>query len=183
MPDFDNLMASTRSLLTGEPRPQTVAEQVEEECCKACPRLSWKQRLIGFSCCFALGVVVELGSFMRIVELVGGNPKPFAVTYSLGNVIAICSSFFLAGPYKQCKSMLAPTRVIATATYLVAIGATLFVALFDAHIPARAGLIILLVCVQTIALFWYMISYIPFARDFVKNCCKGCCADATGMGA
>ena len=36
MPDFDNLMASTRSLLTGEPRPQTVAEQVEEECCKAC---------------------------------------------------------------------------------------------------------------------------------------------------
>ena len=132
MPDFDNLMASTRSLLTGEPRPQTVAEQVEESCCKACPRLSWKQRLIGFSLCFALGVVVELGSFMRIVELVGGNPKPFAVTYSLGNVIAICSSFFLAGPYKQCKSMLAPTRVIATATYLVAIGATLFVALFDA---------------------------------------------------
>ena len=59
---------------------------------------------------------------------------------------------------------------------------TLFVALFPGSIPMRAALIILLICIQTLALFWYMISYIPWGRDFVRNCCKGCCTDATGMG-
>ena len=118
------MFEATQSLLTGEPRRQTVAEQVEEEVCKFCPSLSWKQRLVGFCLLFALGVVVELGSFMRLVELIGGNPKPFAICYTLGNVISICSSFFLAGPYKQFKSMLAPTRAIATLTYVAAIGAT-----------------------------------------------------------
>jgi len=65
--------------------------------------------------------------------------------------------------------------------YVCSIGATLFVALYPHTIPARAGLIIVLVAVQSLALLWYMLSYIPFARDFVKNCCKGCCADATGL--
>lgn len=165
--------------MTGEPRERTVVEQAEEACCACCPKLSWRQRLIGFGFCFCLGIVIELGSFMRLVELVQGNPKPFAVCYTLGNIVSICSSFFLAGPQKQLKSMLKPTRIICTVTYLVAIAATLFCAFYP-HIPMRAGLIMILICVQTLALFWYMISYIPFARDFVKNCCKGCCTDAAG---
>jgi len=62
--------------------------------------------------------LIEFGSFFRIVELIEGNPKPFAIMYSFGNIISICSSFFLAGPYTQLKKMFAPTRAIATIIYL-----------------------------------------------------------------
>ena len=178
---MEGFAAATRSLLTGEPRERSFAERVEDECCGRCPRLSWRQRLAGFSVCFALGLVVELGSFLRLVELVAGRPVPFAISYTAGNVIAIGSSFFLAGPATQCKSMLKPTRAVATVTYVTSIGATLFVALYPREIPARAGLIIVLVVVQSLALLWYMLSYVPFARDFVRNCCKGCCADAAAL--
>lgn len=178
---MDGFVSATRSLLTGEPRERTVAERIETECCGSCPRLSWRARLIGFGLCFALGLVIELGSFFRLAQLVGGRPKPFALSFTVGNVVSIGSSFFLAGPATQCKSMLKPTRAVATVTYVVAIGATLFVALWSGDVPARAGLIVVLVAVQTVALLWYMLSYIPFARDFARNCCKGCCADAAAL--
>ncbi|KAJ8599328.1 hypothetical protein CTAYLR_005352 [Chrysophaeum taylorii] len=156
---FDSLYASTRSLLTGEPREQSVGEQLEEECCEGCPKLTYKQRLVGFVACFGIGMLIEFGSFFRIVQLIKGNPKPFvrivytvavhfvvalqAICYTLGNIIAICSSFFLSGPWNQVKRMFAPTRAIATAIYLTSIFATLFCAYYP-NIPARAGLIVLL---------------------------------------
>ncbi|KAJ1454349.1 Got1/Sft2-like family-domain-containing protein [Pelagophyceae sp. CCMP2097] len=171
MDEVTSLYAATRSLITGEPRPRTVAEQVEEGCCEGCPKLTYQQRLIGFCLCFALGILIELGSFFRIVELIGGNPKPFAVCYTVGNVVAICASFFLSGPWTQAKKMCHPTRAAATATYLVAIVATLVVALIPGDVPARGFIIVVLVVVQTCALVWYMLSYIPYARDFLLSMC------------
>mmetsp|Transcript_15623 Transcript_15623/g.19063 ORF Transcript_15623/g.19063 Transcript_15623/m.19063 type:complete len:129 (-) Transcript_15623:299-685(-) len=124
---MENLYSSTRSLLTGEPATErSVAQQIEDEVCEGCPQLTYKQRIIGFVCCFSLGILIEFGSFFRIVELIEGNPKPFAIMYSFGNIISICSSFFLAGPYTQLKKMFAPTRAIATIIYLTSIVATLF---------------------------------------------------------
>ena len=164
-------------MLTGEPqKPPTVAQQVEDEVCAFCPKLTYKQRLIGFVCCFGTGVLLEFGSFIRIVELVKGDPAPFAIMYSIGNVVAICGSFFLAGPLKQVKSMFSKTRVVATTVYLVAIVLTLFCAFYD-QMPAQAPIIVLLILVQFLALTWYFLSYIPYARDFVTNTFKRvCCA-------
>jgi hypothetical protein len=34
----------------------------------------------------------ELSSFFRIVELIKGNPAPFAICYTIGNVIAIAGT-------------------------------------------------------------------------------------------
>mmetsp|Transcript_20673 Transcript_20673/g.63898 ORF Transcript_20673/g.63898 Transcript_20673/m.63898 type:complete len:128 (-) Transcript_20673:140-523(-) len=121
-------------------------------------------------------MMLEFGSFFRIIELIKGNPTPFAVMYSIGNIIAICGSFFLAGPKKQLKNMFAKTRIVATVVYLTSIVMTLFVALYD-KIPDKlqVALILLLILVQFLALTWYFLSYIPYARDFVINTGRRLC--------
>lgn len=39
------------------------------------------------------------------MSLVQGNPIPFVVMYTVGNILAIMSSMFLAGPKRQWKNM------------------------------------------------------------------------------
>lgn len=46
----------------------------------------------------------------RLFQLLLGNPVPFATMYSLGNIISLCSTCFLYGPWTQAKKMFAPTR-------------------------------------------------------------------------
>ncbi len=48
----------------------------------------------------------------RLIQLLEGNPTPFAVMYTLGNVISICSTCFLYGPWSQAKKMFASTRYL-----------------------------------------------------------------------
>lgn len=46
------------------------------------------------------------------MELVKGNPAPFAICYTIGNVVSICGTCFLYGPFKQAKKMFALTRLV-----------------------------------------------------------------------
>ena len=78
---------------------------MSDEIASLCPKLSYTQRLYGFCICFFLGFVLSLGSFMNFIELLQGNPVPFVVMYSLGNIVALCSTMFLCGPKSQWKSM------------------------------------------------------------------------------
>lgn len=57
-----------------------------------------------------LGFLISLGSTLRLLDLMKGNPEPFAVMYSVGNLIGLCSTCFLYGPWSQFKKMFAPTR-------------------------------------------------------------------------
>jgi hypothetical protein len=62
----------------------------------------------------------------RLVALLEGDPVPFATMYSIGNVLAICSSCFLYGPWTQMKQMFALTRMVTTVIYLTMLALTLF---------------------------------------------------------
>ncbi len=64
------------------------------------------------------------------MELLSGNPAPFAVMYSLGNILAISSSCFLYGPWTQIKQMFALTRIVTTSVYLSMLGLTLFLVFY-----------------------------------------------------
>ncbi|XP_014677572.1 PREDICTED: vesicle transport protein SFT2A-like isoform X2 [Priapulus caudatus] len=94
----------------------------------------------------------------------------FAVCYTIGNIIALSGTFFLMGPLSQLKKMFAMTRLIATIVMLVALVLTLMAALWWDN----PGLTILFVIIQFVAMLWYSISYIPYARDAVKKCAEGC---------
>ena len=65
-------------------------------------------------------------------------------------------------------------RRIATAVYLLTLILTISIA-FGYEGAGKTPLVLLSVLVQFLALVWYTLSYIPFARDMVLSCLKGCC--------
>ncbi|KAG5185248.1 Got1/Sft2-like family-domain-containing protein [Tribonema minus] len=174
---YESVRVSTRRLLGQEEAPlKTRAEELEEYVCSFCPSLTYKQRLIGFGVCLTLGFILTFGALFRIVRLVAGNPLPFVINYSIGNVISICASFFLNGPWAQIKKMFEPTRVVATGVYITTLGLTFAVALAP-RMPLRAPLLVTLVVLQFMSFIWYALSYIPFAREWAAGACRSgrCC--------
>jgi len=73
------------------------------------------------------------------------------------------------GPIKQIKKMFESTRIIASIVFLICVVMTLV----SAIAIKIAGLVLLFVILQFLALIWYTLSYIPYARDAIKRCCRG----------
>lgn len=141
-----------------------------------CPKMSLKNRVIGFFITFCIGMVLMCISFGAMFQLATGNATPFAVFYTLGNVTSLCSSLFLYGPERQWKNMKHPTRWITSLVYMCTLVATIFVVIF---ISKSWILLIILVAIQTCALIWYSLSYIPNGRKYCLSCLKcACCGDS-----
>nr|XP_033798300.1 vesicle transport protein SFT2B isoform X1 [Geotrypetes seraphini] len=131
--------------------------------------LSWGTRIKGFIACFVAGVLFSfLGVGLLWVPRKGTTL--FAVFYTLGNVASLGSTIFLMGPLKQLKRMFEATRLIATIVMLLCLILTLCAA-FWWH---NKGLVLLFCLLQFLAMTWYSLSYIPFARDAVKKCFSAC---------
>ncbi|CAH3035186.1 unnamed protein product [Pocillopora meandrina] len=130
--------------------------------------LSWSTRIKGFIICFIIGVSF---SFLGMI-LLWRDVKLFAVFYSLGNVTALASTCFLMGPMKQLRNMFKEKRLIATIVMLTCLILTLCAALWWKN----KGLALVFCILQYLAMTWYCLSYIPFARDAVKKCVTSCMA-------
>jgi hypothetical protein len=143
-------------------------ESVIGEFNKTCT-MSYKNRIIACLTCYVVGYIITFGSIFAITQL-GRHPEKFAIMYSLGNIIALMSTCFLWGPMSQMKKMFEKVRVVATIVYLLCIVFTIFVAVYRPLV----GPIVMLIVIQFIAGFWYNISYIPFARTWVKRCLASC---------
>ncbi|CAH8620912.1 unnamed protein product [Heterobilharzia americana] len=79
------------------------------------------------------------------------------------------STIFLMGPMNQLKRMFQETRIFAAVFMLVSLVLTIIFALLGLR------LLCLIFCIlQSLALTWYSLSYIPFARDAVKRLCSSC---------
>ncbi|XP_018408010.1 PREDICTED: vesicle transport protein SFT2A-like [Nanorana parkeri] len=100
----------------------------------------------------------------------GAGIKLFAVFFTLGNVAALASTCFLMGPVKQLKKMFEPTRLIATVVMLLCLICTLCAVFWW----QKKGLALLFCILQFLAMTWYSISYIPFARDAIIKCFSSC---------
>ncbi|XP_030012226.1 vesicle transport protein SFT2A [Sphaeramia orbicularis] len=130
--------------------------------------LSYSTRLKWFVICFAAGILCSiLGTALLFLP---GGIKLFAVFYTLGNIAALSSTCFLMGPLKQLKRMFEPTRLIATIVMLLCLVLTLCAAFWW----NKRGLAIIFCILQFLAMTWYSISYIPFARDAVMKCFTTC---------
>ncbi|XP_030059725.1 vesicle transport protein SFT2B [Microcaecilia unicolor] len=131
--------------------------------------LSWSTRIKGFIACFVAGILCSfLGVGLLWVPRKGTTL--FAVFYTLGNIASLGSTLFLMGPLKQLKRMFELTRLIATIVMLLCLALTLCAA-FWWH---NKGLVLLFCLLQFLAMTWYSLSYIPFARDAVKKCFSAC---------
>jgi hypothetical protein len=171
---FESVKTSSRRLLGIEeqPAPEDDGWGLNE----MCPAMSYKQRLLGFASCLAVGFCLTFGSFFRMVQLVGGNPVPFVLFYSLGNVISLLGSFFLWGPLAQLKSMFEGVRVVATVVYLASLVLTLAVALVNPF-PTQSLILVILIVVQFSAYVWYSLSYIPYAQRWLLSACSSWCGE------
>lgn len=130
--------------------------------------LSWSTRIKGFAICFVVGILLSfLGSFALFFNR---GLTVFAVFYTLGNIISITSTCFLMGPFNQLKKMFASTRIIATLLVFISIAVTLFAALS----LKNPGLALIFIIIQSLAMTWYSLSYIPYARDAVKKTVESC---------
>ncbi|XP_017495076.1 PREDICTED: vesicle transport protein SFT2A-like [Rhagoletis zephyria] len=82
----------------------------------------------------------------------------------------MASTCFLMGPVNQIKKMFSSTRLIATCIVLASIVMT-FIAAIVLH---KAGLTLIFIIIQSLAMTWYSLSYIPYARDAVKKTISAC---------
>uniref|UniRef100_A0A0K8TTE0 Vesicle transport protein n=1 Tax=Tabanus bromius TaxID=304241 RepID=A0A0K8TTE0_TABBR len=134
--------------------------------------LSWSTRIKGFCICFVVGILLSLLASFTFFLHTKGSLVSFGVLYTLGNVMSMASTCFLMGPLNQLKKMFAATRIIATILVILAFILTL-VAAIALHNPK---LVLLFIIIQALAMTWYSLSYIPWARDAVKKTVSSCIA-------
>ena len=132
-----------------------------------CMSLTWQERLIGCGACMILGYLLSFGAFFRFKDLMMGNPIPFVVHTTVGNIIALTGSCFLRGPHRQWHAMMQDTRKVATMAYIGSLVLTLIVAFVPPFFGQALMLLILLV-IQYAAIAWYCLSYIPYAREAIQ---------------
>eukprot|EP00438_Fugacium_kawagutii_P006317 Skav230349 [mRNA] locus=scaffold1251:20431:45400:- [translate_table: standard] len=71
-------------------------EEEDEFLTSCCPHITWRQRVTGWLCCFSLGLLLQASSFGSLTRALFGHPGRFAMTYTLGNIVALVGTFFLA---------------------------------------------------------------------------------------
>lgn len=134
------------------------------------PSLTLRERLLGCATCMVCGYIMSVGSFMRLKDLVIGNPVPLVVNVTIGNVVALCGTCFLAGAQSQARRMFHKSRKVASIIYLGSLAVTIFLLLLP-HFFLRGLLLFFLMIGQYVAITWYCLSYIPFAREFIGRGC------------
>jgi len=136
-----------------------------------CPDLSYKQRMYGWLSCFLLGCFISFLSFGQFFH----HLAKFALLYTLGNVVGVCSSFFLSGPKAQIKGMKDPKRVGTTGLFLLSMALTLWAVVWvkkdqEDHRALKRLVILILVFTQWCCLVWYNLSFIPYGRRMASQC-------------
>ncbi|CAK9298964.1 unnamed protein product [Gordionus sp. m RMFG-2023] len=160
---FKNIIENTRRGIIGEDDERSILDDITQN-----TSFSWSTRIQGFIVCFLIGTVFSLlGTFFF------WGPKGlvlFAVFYTLGNIMSLSSTLFLMGPCKQLQNMFKETRLITTIIYIVCMIFTLLAAFLW-----KKKILVLIFCImQFLALIWYSLSYIPYARNVVRSSFLSC---------
>lgn len=101
---------SNRKRVLHPPIFSCTSSELEEQVCSIFPTLTYQQRIIGCLTCLLVGFILSMGSTIRLIQLMKGDPEPFATMYTIGNIVGLFSTCFLYGPVSQVKQMFAPTR-------------------------------------------------------------------------
>mmetsp|Transcript_52611 Transcript_52611/g.94455 ORF Transcript_52611/g.94455 Transcript_52611/m.94455 type:complete len:192 (+) Transcript_52611:24-599(+) len=154
-------------------------EDEDEFLTSCCPRITWHQRVLGWLSCFCIGLLLQASSFGSLTRALLGHPGRFALVYTLGNVVALIGTFFLAGPRKQIRKMSDKSRKLSSILFIFTMPMTV-VTVEAGHFPGRALAILLMVLIQWLSLIWYTLSYVPYgqkmARKLLSKCFGWCCS-------
>ena len=148
-----------------EVKPKTYWEQAEEMF--AVDGMTYKHRLIGCGSCMVIGYLLSFGSVFRINALLHGNPLPYIITATLGNIVALAGSCFLSGPRAQMKTMFHKRRKLASCGYLGSLVLTIAFA-FRTGMTGQKQVMIFLMACQYISIAAYCLSYVPFIDEILQ---------------
>ena len=170
-------------------------EETDHGCCATasayCPSLSLtlQQRIGGCLGCMTLGYMLSFGSFFRFRDLISGTSTTFVLYFTLGNILSLAGSCFLSGPTSQLDKMWSASRRGATCMYLGSLVLTLALSIVCSHQEWKIKLfggnksdawciftLILCMSVQYVAVAWYCLSYVPFARQLAKRLWRRLCS-------
>jgi Got1/Sft2-like family len=122
---------SLRRIVTDEPADDLEAPAQQSVAAEMSQlfELTLFQRIALFGMCFATGIVLIFisFSFLPIIMLV---PHKFVAAFTMGNVLAIVSTWFLVGPRAQLATLFHPIRAAAAAAYFGSLLFALFAAFF-----------------------------------------------------
>lgn len=91
--------------------------------------LTMFQRILLFAMCFGTGILL-IGLSFTFLPIVVIAPHKFAASFTMGNILAIVSTWILVGPRAQLQSMFNPIRAVASSVYLVSLVLSLLAAFF-----------------------------------------------------
>lgn len=149
----------------GPPAQQTVSEELN-----ALFDLSLFQRVTLFAITFAAGVVL-LAVSVSFLPLILVVPHKFVASFTMGNVLAIGSSWILVGPRAQIRAMFHPVRAVAAGAYLASLVFAVFAAFFGGRF--RYILVLVALVVEVAALLWFSLSFIPYSRQIIASIVGG----------
>ncbi|KPI88050.1 hypothetical protein ABL78_2876 [Leptomonas seymouri] len=133
-----------------------------------CPSLSFTQRLQGCAACCGIGLIFLILSWVTVFM---AQYALFGLLFSVGNLSILGGTLFLAGPVRQLKNMFSEGRWIASVVCILSMVLTIVCA-----VVLDSGILTIIACIIQIgALAWYILSYIPFARDAVKAALSSLC--------
>ena len=130
---------------------------------------------MGFGICFSLGYLITFTSFSFFIDLIEGNPIPFVMIYTIGNILSLLSSMFLCGPKRQFKNMFDEKRRITSIVYLSCLTTTIIIIFvpFGPYGSVKLIILVVLLLIQFCASIWYTLSYIPYGRRAFTRFAKG----------
>ena len=121
------------------------------------PSLSLRERILGCLTCMICGYLLSLGSFMRMKDLVTGNPAPLVINVTLGNILSLSGTCFLSGPTSQLTRMFHKSRKLASMVYLGTLAVTMLLIMLP-KFGGKGLLLFLLLIAQYAAITWYVNS-------------------------
>ncbi|EFP08613.1 hypothetical protein CRE_20432 [Caenorhabditis remanei] len=124
--------------------------------------MSWELRVQSFVGLFILSIIASFcGSYLLLLTKITG----FCIMTSISAILSLSSTCCLMGPCGQLKKMFDRSRWIASSLYILFIFLTLISGLWLKNAP----LAIICTVGQYIAMAWYSLSYIPYAREAVAK--------------
>lgn len=109
-------------------QPQTQQMSLSDEM-SSMFNLTMFQRIALFAMCFGTGILLIALSF-TFLPLIVIAPQKFAAAFTMGNLLAIISTWMLVGPRAQLQSMFSPGRTVAASVYIISLLVTLLAAFF-----------------------------------------------------
>lgn len=134
--------------------------------------MNYQQRFRVFTWLLMLSALFFILGFFVGLPLITIRPQKFAICFTFGSFLFMCSFAILRGPKEHLQSMLTLERLPFTVVYLGSMFGTLH---FTFRTGGVTGYVNVLVAsgLQLLALLWYLIAFLPGGAAGMKVLTKG----------